>query len=128
MKHPLDLKETHSSLKSPFLGLKSQFLGIFLKKLLTTFWVSILLELEILQRTSQKWKNENPLILVDFRAKSWIFLIAPGKIGKIEKNQKFDFWGFFMNVFIGFWGLDQIFSPKLKLNKQKSHDRSISWF
>ena len=60
--------------------------------------------------------------------KDGFFLLHPEIIGKIEKNQKFDFSGFFMNVFIGFWGLDQIFSPKLKLNKQKSHDRSISWF
>ena len=54
-------------------------MGIFEKKLLTTFWVSILPELEILQRTPQKWKIENPLSLGDFRAKRWIFLTAPGK-------------------------------------------------
>ena len=60
--------------------------------------------------------------------KDGFFLQQAEKIGKIKKNKKFDFRGFFMNVFIGFWGLDQIFSPKLKLNKQKSHDRSISWF
>ena len=128
MKHPLDPKETHFKLKKSIFRVKKSLFGDFWKKLLTTFWVSILPELEILQRTSQKWKIENLLILVDFRAKSWIFLIAPGKIGKIEKNQKIDSRGIFINVFIGLWGLDQIFSPKLKLNKQKSHDRSISWF
>ena len=60
--------------------------------------------------------------------KDGFFLPQVEKIGKIEKKQKFDFRGFFMNVVIGFWGLDQISIPKLQCNKQKSHDRSISWF
>ena len=46
-------------------------------------------------------------------------------MGKIEKNQKFQLWGFLMDVFIGFWGFGHFSIPKLMSQKQKSHDSSI---
>ena len=59
------------------------------------------------------------------RGKSLILLTAYGKMGKIEKNEKFHLWGLLMDVFIGFLGLGHFFIPKLMSHKQKSHGRSI---
>ena len=49
-------------------------------------------------------------------------------MGKIEKNEKFHLWELLMDVYIGFWGFDHFFIPKLMCHKQKSHDRSISCY
>ena len=100
---------------------------VFQKTFVTSFWVSILAELQILPPTPRGEKLKKTLFSWCSGGKVWFYLPHLEKIGKIEKIQKFHFRGLLIDVFIWFWHLGQIFIPNFKCHKQKSQKGSNSW-